>query len=296
MSRRLAPLLLLTAALLPSCDDTAFGESGTAADPGAWTCDSSEHSATFVIHLLAFAEQDDAGQAWGFDLDDHVSELGDSKGCGKQDFTDPEGSTGIDNAFAQLMPAVENTEAVAIKGLLQNAVDAGELLLMVQITGLDDPLNDDCVTVEFGQAVGTPMVGTDGAMLDGQSFARDPEGEAVVLEATEIVNGSLQARGLEFLLELQILDAPLAFKVADGALRIDLSEDGSSAWGYFGGGFSTDYVMEIVDDNAVDDTLTELLRLALPAGADLDGPEGEECSHMSVAFEYEAIPAFYYGE
>lgn len=293
---RPAPLLLGAALLLPACDDTSFGESEGVPAAAGPTCDSSEHSATFVIHLLAFAEQDEAGEVWGFDLDDHVSDLGDSKGCGKQDFTDPEGTEGIDNAFAQLMPAVENTEAVAIKGLLQNAVDAGELLLMVQITGLDDPLNDDCVTVEFGQATGSPMVGTDGIMLDGQSFARDPEAQAVVLEATEIVDGSLQANGLEFLLELQILDAPLAFKVADGALRIDLAEDGSVAWGYFGGGFSTDYVMEIVDDNAVDDTLTEILRVALPAGADLDGPEGEECSHMSVAFEYEAIPAFYYGE
>lgn len=297
-SRRsgLSLLALALPLLLSSCDDTVFGEGDEVmADPDAPSCDSDLHKAVFVIDIMAFAEMNDDGEVWGFDLDGDVTDLGDSKGCGKRDFTDPEGTEGIDNAFAQLLPALENTEAVAIKGLLQDAIASGELLLMLEVTGLDDLENDDCVTVTFGQALGDPLIGTDTQMLDGQSFGRDPDRPPVVMEGATLVDGTVMAEGLAFELNLQILDAPLAIKVTDGAVRMDLSPDGSEATGYFGGGFSIDYVMEVVDDNAIDDTLTELLRVALPAAADLDGPEGE-CKYMSVAFEYDAIPAFYYGE
>jgi len=290
---RAARLLLMTCGLLGACDDTTFGAGEGGFDTGP-TCDSTDDKAVFVMQTLAFAEADD-GVVWGFDLDDHVTELGDSQGCGKGDMEDPEGTPGIDNAFAGLLPALENTEAVAIKGLLQNAVDAGELLVMLEVLGLDDPVDDDCVSVRFSTAVGDPMIGTDGTMLDGQSFAHDPESIPILMEDVVVEDGVLVAEGLSILLELQILDAPLALAVDEGALRIALDEDLSGAVGHFGGGFSIDYVMEVVDGNAVDDTLTELLRTALPLAADIDSDEAE-CSHMSVALEYTAIPAFFYGE
>jgi hypothetical protein len=259
----------------------------------AGTCDSDGSSAAFVMSVLHFNGLEDDGSAWGFDLDGLVSETGDATGCGKADLVDPEGHTGIDNAFAGLMPVIANTEAAAIPGLVQDAVDSGQLLLVVEITGLDDFENDDCVTVTITQAVGTPMLGTNGVLLDGQTFDRDPDYPSVVVHDASIVNGRLVARGLAIRLSLQVLDAEIALDIPDGALQVDLSPDGTRATGHLGGGFSIDYLMTVVDGNGVDDSLTELLRGLLPAVADLDGDEGE-CSYLSVDFHYDAVPVFFF--
>ena len=259
------------------------------------TCDSTYDSASFVISTMEFTELEDDGSVWGFNLDGLVTEGGDSSGCGKADLVDPEGKTGIDNAFVGLMPIIENTEAAAVRGLLQDAVDSGELLVLVEITGLDDYQNDDCVTVAMSPAVGTPMVGTDGAMLDSQSFARDPDYPPSVVSGVSVVNGRLVAQGFPITLSLQILDAPLVLSIPDGAIQVDLDADGNGASGHFGGGFSIDYLMQVLDENAIDDTLTELLRDVLPAVADLDGEAGS-CEYLSVDLQYEAIPAYFYAE
>lgn len=262
---------------------------------GGPTCDDPDHKLTFVVSTLAFTESEEDGSAWGFDLDGDVTDQGDSAGCGKQDLLDPDGTPGIDNAFVALMPIIENSEAAAIKGLVQDAVDNGELLILFEISGVDDPMNDDCVTVSMSPGLGTPMMGTDGLMLDHQSFSRDPDQAPVVMDGVALVDGHLESRGFALTLELQVLNAPLAFAVQDGAMRVDIAPDGESVSGHFGGGFSVDYVMEVVDENAVDDTLTELLRTVLPLTADLDGEAGE-CRYLSIDFQYQAIPAFFYGD
>jgi len=285
--RRALLLLLLT-----GCDDTTFGSGADSLSEDGPSCDSQANSVTFVMQQLAFAEAED-GVVWGFDLDDHVSEVGDGGGCGKADQVDPEGTPGIDNAFATLFPAIENTEAAAVKDLMQNAVNAGELLMIFEVLGLDDPVDDDCVSVRFGLGQGSPLIGTDGYILDGQSFHRSSDVDPFTMTDAELIDGTLVASPFSADLELQVLDAPLAFAVADGSLRVDLHPELTSASGHFGGGFSTTYVMEVIDGNGVDDELTELLRTALPLAADLDGPDGE-CLSMSVAIEYTAVPAFFY--
>lgn len=278
-------------ALLAACAHTAAVDD-TAALP---TCDSTDHRLTYVISVLEFTEAQEDGSAWGFNLDGLVSESGDATGCGKADLVDPEGHPGIDNAFVSLMPLIENTEAAAIRGLLQDAVESGELLIMIELTGVDDAQNDDCVTVAISPAVGTPLIGTDGALLDSQSFARDPDAPSAVMANASIVNGRIVAQGFPLTLSLEILDAEIALQIPDGAIQVDISADGKAASGHLGGGFSTDYLMSVVDANGVDDTLTELLRGLLPALADLEGEPGV-CDSMSVDLQYEAIPAFFYGE
>ena len=284
--------LLIATLLLAGCDDTTFGAGGDEVVLDGPSCDSEANSQAFVVQKLDFAEAED-GVVWGFDLDGLDSDVGDSKGCGKQDFVDPEGNTGIDNAFAQIFPAIENTEAAAVHELMQNAINDGELLLVAEVLGLDDPMDDDCVTVRFGSAEGTPMMGTDGYLLDGQSFTPKPGLTPSLTETTEIVDGQLIARGLEVNLDLRILDVTLAMAVQDGMIRMDFDPESNAVTGHFGGGFSTAYVVEVLANSGVDDAVSDLLSTALPLAADLDGPDGE-CTDMSVDLEFTAVPAFYY--
>ncbi len=111
---------------LGSCADGGGPLSADTAVVGS--CDSQDTAERYLVRTLVFGPELD-GVAWGFDLDDHVSTVGDLEGCGKQDLVDPDGNTGIDNAFAGLLPTLEQTEAIAVETLIQDAVNSGALLL-----------------------------------------------------------------------------------------------------------------------------------------------------------------------
>ena len=85
---------------------------------------------TGVVSELVFARVDDAGVSKGFDLDEATSDEGGLSGCGIGDYTDPDGSNGVDNAMARLLPALDLTEAVAMEDLILQMINSGELLLM----------------------------------------------------------------------------------------------------------------------------------------------------------------------
>mgnify|MGYP001322758305 CR=1 FL=1 len=65
-------------------------------------------------------------------------------GCGRADFTSPDGVPGIDNAFARLRPALDLTEASALELIIQEAINSGGLLATVQLDGLHHPTDDAC--------------------------------------------------------------------------------------------------------------------------------------------------------
>ncbi len=279
------------------------------------SCDSADDSLAYVISVLDFARIEQ-GVSVGFDLDYHASEAGDPDGCRKADLVSPDGTAGIDNAFAGLLPALETTEAVAVSGLLQAAIAAGDLLLMMELRGVDDLENDDCVTMSFGPATGTPLLGNDGYLLDGQSFARDPNENQVVVSGLQIRDGAIEMSGISFTLELQVLAAALSIEVQDASVHLSTRDgdrfldpsavtstdtglpdlgDGRVFPGYFGGSFSIDYMLDVLNANAIDQDLKDFINQALPLSADLKNNAGE-CRSMSITFEFEATPAFYVEE
>lgn len=295
-----SPLLATSVAmgLLGACaaPPKAAGEAGATADTGEPpVCGLPEDDApghVFVVQQLGFARVAE-GVAWGSDLDGVVSAAGDGTGCGKPDVVDPEGSPGVDNAFAGLLPALEATEAAAISALLQDSVKAGELLITFELLGLDDMVDDSCVSVVFGEAVGAPLLGTDGLVLAGQSFSRDPADPVVVVEAAQVEAGRLIFNG-DFTVGLQILDADLQLGVTNGRVRLDLAPDGSLAVGHLTGALSVPFILEEIEKYGIDPAVKDLLRTVLPAVADLSSPDGS-CDQLSVAFEFTAVPAFFYG-
>jgi hypothetical protein len=290
---------LVVTGLLGACAPPAekgAGEGAPSADTGAETCAppaDGEPGVAFLVQRLGFARVDD-GVAWGSDLDGAVSAAGDGTGCGKADLVDPEGTPGIDNAFAGLLPALEATEAAAISGLLQDSVLSGELLITVEVFGLDSYVDDDCVSVAFGEATGAPLIGTDGQVLAGQSFARDPADPVVQVEAAAVRDGRLVFDG-DFNVALQILDADLQLGVTSGRVRLDMAPDGQSATGHFTGAVSVPYMISEIDKYGIDPAVKDLLRSVLPVVADLSSPEGS-CDALSIAFEFGAVPAFFYAD
>jgi len=245
------------------------------------------------MSAMTFSRATDEGISAGFDLDGEVTDAGDSSGCGIGDYVDPDGTPGIDNAFARLIPALEQTEAQAVEGLLENAITSGELLLMFEILGLDDPQDDDCVGFGMLQGTGEPLIGTDGELLWGQTLARDPDSPSTALDAMEVIDGRLVARPLTISLPLQVFDVSLSFDIEDGAFSADIAADGSFA-GHFAGGLDIAYVLQIAAEENVDPELKPLLESLLYLNADLEPDADGECTKVAVTFDYQAIPAFFH--
>jgi hypothetical protein len=285
--RLLLPLCLGLACKAPEKEAAELDDTGAPAQ----VCAADGPSTTFLMNKVRFARSE-GGVSWGSDLDGEVSAGGGTAGCGKVDLVDPEGNPGIDNAFAGLLPALEQTEAAAISGLLQASVGAGELLLTVEVLGLDDYQNDDCVAVQFGNAEGQPLVGADGELLPGQSFSRNPNDPVTRIDEA-LVDGGRLTFASDFGIKLQILDANLDLDVTQGVVRMDMAPDGQSATGHFTGGVSIDYMLTEIDKYAIDQGLKDLINTVMPAVGDLKGDTGE-CDHFSIAFEFDAIPAYFY--
>ena len=158
-----------------------------------------------------------------------------------------------------------------------------------EVTGIDDLENDDCVTVQFLRGEGMPMIGTDGLLIDGQSFSRALELDKVT--GARIIDGSLVASPLEVHLEVDVLDKLISFNLLDGGIRIDL-DPAKGAHGFFAGAVSMDELLTMVSYDEVG--ITELLIELLQAAADIAPDEQGQCRAISSAFEYTAIPAHFF--
>ncbi|MCB9763961.1 MAG: hypothetical protein H6739_29595 [Alphaproteobacteria bacterium] len=280
-----APLLLLPAALI--------GCAAPAEDPDALgLCEPSSSTRAAVVTQLRFARELKDGIADGFDLDGIETRPGSSSGCGIPDFTSPRFEPGIDNAFANLVPALELTEAQAIEPLIQETINSGELLMMFELEGIDDDADDPCVDVHLLRGDGPADVSAAGRLLPGQTFDRALDQPSALAADVALVDGVLVARGVDFSLPLTVLGVELDFAVQDAGARIVLTEDGGMR-GVFGGGVSVDYLLDLARENIAGDqfgTVEALLGLASDLDADGDGA----CEQISIAFLFEAVSAHFY--
>ena len=190
------------------------------------------------------------------------------------------------------MGLLELTEAAALEPLVQQAVNSGELLLVVELVGLDDLLNDESVDVWLWRAVGPPEIGTDGFIEPGQTLDRDRSIEPSVVRGVALVDGELVARGFTARLPVQIFDAAVDLTIEDAALRLTLSEDGQH-FGVLAGAFQWDGLLETLSTAAIDPDLQASLPGLFANMSDLKDEDGE-CRVMSATLAYTATDAFFF--
>ena len=244
----------------------------------------------WVIDSLYFARVTD-GISDGFDLDGLASSGTGSDGCGRTDFTSPSGATGIDNAFGEVIPALENTEFVGAEALINATIRTGELMLLVSMDHVDDATDDDCVELSLGRAMGEPMLGTDDSFLAGQTLARDPSFEPAVVTGVSLSDGVAAGGPVSLTLPVQILDASLEFEILDGAVRLDQHEDGLAS-GVFAGGLDIANLIALIANEGIAQELKDLLANVLYVVADLAPDESGACQQVSMTFEYTATPVY----
>lgn len=246
-----------------------------------------------VITSMDFARRDDEGAAFGFDLDNHETEFGDDEGCGLRDISAPDGAFGIDNAFSGLLPALESTQAVAINGLIEDSLRNGELILLLELSYINDLENDTCIDFGLWRGEGTPMIGTDGTVLDGQSFSRS-ELEPGLVETIPLSEGSFVAGPFDYTLPVQVLDVFVSFTMQETYLHGTIRPDGSIN-GYFGGSVALDDFKTITELGDIG-TVGELLDTLLVQAADMDIDGDGDCDAISVVFTFDSVPSFFIKE
>jgi hypothetical protein len=247
-----------------------------------------------VIRDLTFIREDAEGISDGFDLDGVVSDENDPQGCFREDLVDSQGNPGIDNAFSNILPALELTEASAIEPLIKAAIDEGRLLLMLEIDGLDDRSEDDCVDLRLSRGTGPPAVGGDGLILPGQTYERDLDAPESFMECGLLSGGVLTAAPLNMRLPLEVFDEQVDVSLYDGIFEITLLPDGTYQ-GRFAGGIDIAALMaNVYTFDGVGDEVFDLLDSVLGINADLLPNEDGICQRLSVGFNFEAVSAYFF--
>ena len=277
---------LLVGCVGPSHQDTSGVSTGDPMGRSLATCDSVDPTQVAIITELWFARIED-GVSWGMDLDD--SRFDD---CGVEDLTDPEGNTGIDNGLGALIPAIELTEGAAVEVYIQDLINSGEILIMLEMEDVDDPANDGCVNLHVLRGKGEPTVGTDKIIESGQTFDRDLESPHDRVEGATIQDGTLMASPLEFSLPFTIFDIDLTFNLHDTVFRFDQGIDGAHT-GFIAGGLFTEEITSFVEGRT-DIDIGDLVVNLVEGRADLWPDETGTCKGISVVFEYKAVPAYFF--
>lgn len=284
------PLALALCAALGACGDGAT----PAADAGAprAACDSPGRQLGVILVSYGFARVDPmrAAVVEGFDLDRHTSGVGDPVGCRHADFTSPDGLPGIDNQVARLLPVVDSMTGGAFDGLIQAAVNNGQLLVAVTLEGVDDLRDDACVTLRFQRVQGQPFVGSDMRIDPGQTFDLS-RGEPETRAAARITGGVLEAGPFELPLPVAALDARFVLDLHGARIRATVRPDGGLS-GVLGAGISVREFGDTISRYGIGASLQSSIGGALRLFADLAPDDAGACTQISAGLRFDARPAF----
>ncbi len=248
----------------------------------------------FVISTLGFTRVDTMnGTAPGFDLDGVVSDGTDPASCLKKDFLGPDGAKGVDNQLASLIPDVEKILGNAVDGLIQGAINNGDLLILLEVDGAKSMQDASCadLTVKLGR--GKPTLGTDGVIEAYQTFDVDGGGEVSHGTLGKIEDGVLTVGPFELAIPIAIFDVAFTIHVHDALFRLTVdAEDGILKGGFVGGGVVPQEILDGVKDGAGVDKYIPVLTLVLNNSTDLKPDAEGTCTQLSAALQITAVEAF----
>ena len=249
------------------------------------SCGDPEEVMHVIVTSMGYMRSED-GVSEGYDIDGTEEPI-----CGIQDFTDADGNPGIDNGLSLIVPALEASEAKVVEGYINSGILEGRLLFVLEISRLDDLENDECVDVEFFQATGEPLLGTDGGILPGQTLARNPDTPTASMEGATLVEGRLDVFPMDIDLPVSILDAVFELNLLWGGVRLDMGEDGLHS-GFFTGAIDRSEVDEILNSSpGVGQDVVDMVEGMLGLALDIQDDQGS-CELMSAGLVFEAAEIF----
>jgi hypothetical protein len=237
----------------------------------------------------------------GFNLDGRVSDTTDAMGCFKEDYMSPppDSETGVDNQLGPIVAGLGS--GFDISGSIASAIAAGDLLILFEVEGVDDPMNDPEIglSMYYGllpAGVSMPMTGPDGRLTPGQTFDIDPRsydaaGRRRIYVPGSIVGGRLRAGPVRIALDLGLVGGGIALDLRETYMRANLAGDGSTfSTGVLGASLDVDDTAEMLAV-AIGFDVT-IVRSVLASQSDLDpSPDGRMCASLSAGMVFEAVAA-----
>jgi hypothetical protein len=299
--------LALSVASLASCGG----------DSEECTTGSDSRTMNVVVSAISFVKHNADRTIEGFDVDNVVTTgiFPDPSGCGLADSVSSTGQQGIDNNLSLTFETIDNLTNGAVDGLLKMAIEQGTLLIIWRMEGVDDLVNDPCVSMSMlkGAAGSPPLIGTNGYLAPAQTFGVDAT-TPISHFAGRIENGVLYAGPFEGIIPLQIFGVSANIRIHDAQLRGVINETGglgelgivptdggvlSLGNAMVGGGIEVEQVLEIariageMDHNAA--MIASSADVFLRSAADLNF-DGNECTQISAALHFRSEPAFLLGD
>jgi hypothetical protein len=248
-----------------------------------------------VIDTMGFTRVADDNTVLGFDLDGRNSDITDRLGCGHADLTTPDGDTGIDNQLATLVPLFELAGIGAAEGLIQDAIKDGGLILMFQVDDVDDLTNDPEVTLMIRAGTGVPLLGTDGILLAGQTFAVHPESPDSRAPIANITDGVLTAGPFYARLPVSVFGVSYVLNFYDAMITARLTPDGGLTDGLIGGAVPFTDLIAVGNLAAMDDpSVLSAIELVFSNALDLNPDDAGLCTSISATFRFTAVSGFLY--
>lgn len=259
---------------------------------------------TAVVTELLFGklQYDDEGNriaegrhdyAEGLNLDGRVSNATDLEGCRRFDQISPDGEEGIDNQCAVLFETIEDMFPGAVEGIIQGTINEGRLLLMIELDGVDDPMNDERVEVRVFLGEGRPDLSARDRIASHQTFDIDTEAPISVTRG-RIEDGVLHASGFDVEFPVAVFNVFFDLKLNDAQIRATRNDAGG--WdGMIGGGITIEQILTVtrMADDMQEIQITPILELVLPTMSDLDrDPETNRCNQLSAGMVFTSTPAF----
>ena len=275
-------------AVSPGCSDDSGAD--PFAGPLPAQCPTTSREQSLVISKLVLLRQPMPGVSEGFDLDGRVSGADDTLSCRRRDLTSPDGTPGIDNQFSLLVPALDTATSGALDAAIQAAINNGQLMVAVTIEGLDDRLNDPCVSLVFRRVQGRPFVGTDTRIDPGQTFdtLRD---EPISRVTGRMRNGVIEAGPFPLGLPIAVLDARFVIPLQDARVRIRWHADDTFE-GIIGGGIPAAQMIATTQTLTIGADLMGLVRRLILSITDMDPDSEGNCRSFSAAVSFEGRSAF----
>lgn len=241
--------------------------------------------------------------SYGIDLDGNTDGQATPKTCTHKNFAGLNGQTGIDNQMYRLMGCVEAWRSY---GHIENNANAHRLssglgMILMEVTGVDDLVNDDSVTVSFYRGIGAFTLDSKGEALPFASYEIDHENGAPRYGDTvsgKIVDGVLKTDADDVNIphfgNYQYIRQLIKDMQVDMELPSASGKTSGMVYGYYGVEQFYSYVRGLLT------SFPNRHKYACPpiyvAAHELaDGhpdPESGECTTLSSAFKFNAVRAF----
>ncbi len=240
---------------------------------------------------------------YGINLDGNTDGAATPKSCKHENFTSLNGETGVDNQMYRLMGCVEAWRSY---GHIENNANGHRLssglgMILMEITGIDDLMNDDSVKVSFYRGVGSFTIDSEGRVLPFTSYEIDHDNGVPRYDdrvSGKIVGGILTTDSADVNLPHFGNYQYIRQLIRDMQIEVDITPDSGKTsgmvYGYYGVEQFYSYVRGMLRNfpNRHKYSCSPIYVAAHDLADGHPDPETGECTTLSSAFKFEAVRAF----